>query len=162
MKLPTKIVLTSGIGIGKTRLNAFDNALLNAGAGNFNLSPVSSVIPPKAKIIYLSKNNSKKLLPRIGSIVPVVYSCVYGEKPDEKIAATLALGVPKSYNDHNGLIFEFAAENITKNEAEKVCQEMIKEAFQERGLKIGKIQFVSTECIVKEKITCAIAIALMI
>ena len=52
MELPSKVILTSGVGIGATKLNAFDNALLNAGIGNFNLSPVSSVIPPKAKIIY--------------------------------------------------------------------------------------------------------------
>ena len=51
MELPTRIILTSGIGIGSTKLNAFDNALLNAGIGNFNLLSVSSIIPPKAKIV---------------------------------------------------------------------------------------------------------------
>jgi len=51
MELPTRIILTSGIRIGSTKLNAFDNALLNAGIGNFNLLSVSSIIPPKAKIV---------------------------------------------------------------------------------------------------------------
>jgi len=91
MELPTRIILTSGIGIGSTKLNAFDNALLNAGIGNFNLLSVSSIIPPKAKIIYLTKDNREKLLPEIGSIVPIVYSCVYGEKLGERIVAILTL-----------------------------------------------------------------------
>jgi len=162
MGLPSKIILTSGVGIGTTKLNAFDNALLNAGIGNFNLSPVSSVIPPKAKIIYLSKSNSKKLLPKIGSIVPVVYSCVYGKKIGKKITATLSLAIPKNYGRYNGLIFEFAANNIGKNKVEKICENMVVEAFQNRNLKIEKILFASTECVAKEKITCAVAIALMI
>jgi len=73
MELPTRIILTSGIRIGSTKLNAFDNALLNAGIGNFNLLSVSSIIPPKAKIIYLTKDNREKLLPEIGSEeVPII------------------------------------------------------------------------------------------
>ncbi len=162
MKLPTRIILTSGVGTGSTKLNAFDDALLSAGIGNFNLLQTSSIIPPKTEIIYLTKSRGEKILPKIGSVVPTVYCYVYGEKVGTRVIATLGLGIPKNYKEYNGVIFEFTAENITKNETEKVCQEMIREAFQERGLKIGKIQFVSTECIVKEKITCAIAIALMI
>ena len=162
MELPTRIILTGGIGTGSTKLNAFDNALLNAGIGNFNLSPVSSVIPPKAKIIYLAKNSSEKLLPKTGSIVPVVYSCIYGKKLGERITAALALGIPKDYENYNGLIFEFAAKDITKNKAERICKEMVEEAFQVRNSKIEKILFTSTDCIVKEKITCVVTIALMI
>jgi len=37
MKLPTRIILTSGVGTGSTKLNAFDDALLSAGIENFNL-----------------------------------------------------------------------------------------------------------------------------
>jgi len=162
MELPSKIILTSGVGTGTTKLNAFDDALLNTGIGNFNLSPVSSVIPPKAKIIYLSKNNSEKLLPKVGSIVPTIYSCSYGNKFGERITAALALGIPKDYENYNGLIFEFAAKNITKNKAERICKEMVKEAFQVRNLKIEKILFTSTDYIVKEKIACVVAVALMI
>ncbi|MDD5638709.1 MAG: pyruvoyl-dependent arginine decarboxylase [Candidatus Pacebacteria bacterium] len=119
MKLPTKIILTSGIGIGSSKLTAFDNALLNIGIGNFNLLSVSSIIPPKAKIIYLTKDNREKILPKIGSIIPTVYTCVYEEKVSERIVAMLAPGLPKNYEDHNGVIFEFAGNNITKDRAKK-------------------------------------------
>lgn len=162
IKLPNKIILTSGIGVGRTKLNAFDNALLKAGVGNFNLLSVSSVVPPRAKVFYLSTNNQGKILPRIGSIVPAVYSCAYSEEVGEKIVVALAVAIPKNYKDHNGLIFEFSGRNITKREAEKFCREMSQEAFEARGAKIERILFISEDCIVRKKITCVIGAALML
>jgi arginine decarboxylase len=47
------IHVVSGIGTGKTVLSAFDNALRNAGVYNYNLIPLSSVIPPNSKVIKL-------------------------------------------------------------------------------------------------------------
>ncbi len=44
------IYVTSGIGIGKTTLSAFDSALKNAGVNNFNLIYISSIIPVNAKV----------------------------------------------------------------------------------------------------------------
>jgi len=162
MYLPKKIILTAGIGEGETELNAFDNALLNAGVANYNFLKVSSIIPPKAKIINLSQSNSKKLLPKIGSIVPAVYSCAYGKRIGQKIVATLALGIPKNFDVNNGVIVEFNGENINKDKAEKIAQEILKNAFQVRNLTIDKIQLITAECKVKKKYTCAIALALMI
>lgn len=40
-----KIVITAGVGSGKTALSAFDMALYEAGIANYNLIPLSSVIP---------------------------------------------------------------------------------------------------------------------
>ncbi|MGI4849956.1 MAG: pyruvoyl-dependent arginine decarboxylase [Janthinobacterium lividum] len=45
-----RIFITSAMGNGTTRLAAFDNALFKAGVANFNLIPLSSVIPPGASI----------------------------------------------------------------------------------------------------------------
>ena len=42
---PTKYNLVAGSTEGSTILNAFDGALLNAGAGNLNLVRVSSLHP---------------------------------------------------------------------------------------------------------------------
>lgn len=44
------IYITSGVGVGKTPLSAFDAALKDAGVHNFNLITLSSVIPPKSVI----------------------------------------------------------------------------------------------------------------
>lgn len=46
-----EIQITSGIGEGVTETAAFDAALLNAGIGNYNLLYLSSIIPPKSKIV---------------------------------------------------------------------------------------------------------------
>lgn len=45
------IYVAPGIGTGPTKLSAFDAALNHAGVANYNLIRLSSVIPPKAKII---------------------------------------------------------------------------------------------------------------
>ncbi|OGL39205.1 hypothetical protein A3J32_01480 [Candidatus Saccharibacteria bacterium RIFCSPLOWO2_02_FULL_46_7] len=45
------IQISTGIGKGPTELSAFDAALNAAGVANFNLIRLSSVIPPKTKII---------------------------------------------------------------------------------------------------------------
>ena len=45
------IHLTTGIGLGPTKLSAFDAALNAAGVANYNLIRLSSVIPPNTKIL---------------------------------------------------------------------------------------------------------------
>ena len=58
-----KIYLSSGIGTGPTRLSAFDAALNNAGIANYNLIRLSSVIPPKTKLIPLDSQIPADIVP---------------------------------------------------------------------------------------------------
>ena len=44
------ITVRRGTGTGRTALAAFDRALLDAGVSNFNLVPLSSVIPPSSEL----------------------------------------------------------------------------------------------------------------
>lgn len=46
-----KITIQKSIGYGSTELSAFDHALYNSGTANYNLLPLSSVIPPNSQII---------------------------------------------------------------------------------------------------------------
>lgn len=48
------IHVATGIGTGPTKMAAFDAALNHAGVANFNLLRLSSVIPPKSKLIIHS------------------------------------------------------------------------------------------------------------
>lgn len=48
---PDCIWPTSGHAEGITELNAFDNALLNAGIGNLNLIKLSSIVPANVEIL---------------------------------------------------------------------------------------------------------------
>lgn len=44
------IIVTNGLGTGRTEISAFDDALKKAGVANYNLIPLSSVIPPNSKV----------------------------------------------------------------------------------------------------------------
>ena len=47
--------LGAGIGTGNTALNSFDNALVRAGIGNYNLLKVSSILPSQCtKCSYIT------------------------------------------------------------------------------------------------------------
>ncbi len=46
-----KITITKGKGTGTTLLASFDKALQNCGVANYNLIPLSSVIPPATEIV---------------------------------------------------------------------------------------------------------------
>ena len=45
-----EIIITKGKGTGLNKLSAFDNALYDAGIANFNLIPLTSIIPPASKV----------------------------------------------------------------------------------------------------------------
>jgi arginine decarboxylase len=47
----TEIRISTGIGVADTQLSAFDAALYEAGIGDVNLIPLSSVIPPGADVV---------------------------------------------------------------------------------------------------------------
>jgi len=53
-----KLFMTSGVGAGHTGLSAFDAALLQSGIANYNLLPLSSVIPPGSEMIERTNANT--------------------------------------------------------------------------------------------------------
>ena len=53
-----RISIVSGIGSGQTSLSAFDDALWRCGAHNYNLIPLSSVIPPASEIALMEQHAS--------------------------------------------------------------------------------------------------------
>jgi len=88
--LPREFFLTSGRGISPTSpMNAFDNALREAGIADCNLLPVSSIIPSKCR-----ERRWKKL--EAGTITPVIMAKAIG-KSGETIGAGLAWGWEKEH-----------------------------------------------------------------
>ena len=51
--IPTRIFLTKGVGVHKDKLASFEQALRKAGIEKYNLVNVSSILPPKCKIISI-------------------------------------------------------------------------------------------------------------
>src|SRR3989304_7705334 len=97
-QMPNLISLAKGTAEGVTSLNAFDNALLNAGIGNLNLIKVTSIFPPIAKIVELPE------IPE-GSLVPVVYSYLVSNDPGELVSVAVGVGLNGS---SYGLLMEYA------------------------------------------------------
>ena len=49
--VPTKVFLTKGVGRHRYQLKSFEEALREAGVAQQNLVQVSSILPPRSKII---------------------------------------------------------------------------------------------------------------
>lgn len=143
---PKKYFVTAASSEGKSKLTAFDNALLKARIGNVNLLRVSSILPPGCQ------EDSGLVLPP-GSLVPTAYGYIVSDIPGETISACVGVGINSS--DSFGVIMEFSGK-CSKEEAEKNIKNMLNEAFETRGMELKDIKIASTEHKV-EKIGCALA-----
>jgi arginine decarboxylase len=92
MYVPKKIFLTKGVGRHKEKLSSFEMALRNAGIASFNLVSVSSIYPPKCKIVPREKG-LRELTP--GQIVHAVMSKNETKEPNRLIAASIGVAIPK-------------------------------------------------------------------
>ncbi len=136
---PTKFTLVAGKAEGPTRLNAFDNALLNAGVGNLNLVRVSSILPPAATYV-------ERVDIPYGSLVPMAYGSIVSSETGKRICAGIGVGIsPKGY----GIIMEYSGEGTARS-AEEAVKQMVEEAFRVRGLHLKEIKVKAEEHVVQE------------
>ncbi len=129
-----RLYLVAGKAEGSTLLNAFDNALLDAGIGDVNLIKVSSIVPPGVEVVM-----DKPTLPR-GALVPCVYAERTSERKGEVIAVALAVGIAE---DGFGVVME--SEGETAEEAKAKAVTMVEEAFRVRGIKPVRILQIAAE-----------------
>ena len=146
LPIPTKFNLVAGSSEGSTLLNAFDGALLDAGAGNLNLLRVSSVLPPYA--VY-----DEYLFIPPGNLVPTAYGAIDSDKPGTVISAAVGVGIPD--DGSFGIIMEVSGE-FDKNTAEEKVRKMVIEAFKMRNKTLTKIKVTVAQHEV-DKIGCAFA-----
>jgi arginine decarboxylase len=125
---PNVFWLASGSAEGATPINAFDNALLNAGVGNLNLVKVSSVVPTGAAML------DEPLPIDPGTLVPAVYATRHSNVPGEHICSVIGIGL--SENSH-GMIFEHSADSAER--AERAVRTMVEDAFNQRGMKLARL-----------------------
>lgn len=140
-KTPTKYFLVSGASDGFSPLNAFDGALLKAGIGNTNIVKMSSIVPPRCKMI------SPIALPP-GVLVPAAYASITSDVPGEIIAAGVAIALPKDKN-RNGLIMEYSAKG-RKDQIEKKVRQMALEGMRLRGWDVKDLKSIAIEYKVKK------------
>jgi arginine decarboxylase len=85
---PLTIRVSSGVGEGRTRLSAFDAALLDAGVANFNLIRLSSVIPPGSQVTTVGAHH--QLLGLHGDRLYCVYAEAYASTTLDEAWAGMA------------------------------------------------------------------------
>jgi len=100
--IPQKVFFTNGVGVHKDKLASFEAALREAGIEKCNLVYVSSILPPKCKIV--TKEAGLKIL-KPGQITFCVMSRNETEEPNRVISAAVGLAVPKD-KEHYGYLSE--------------------------------------------------------
>lgn len=123
-----KIAIVSGKDEGPTKLNAFDNALTDAGIGDVNLIKVSSMLAGNAEIIDLPT-----LKP--GSMVNCVLSEITSDVPGEEITAVVALAI----GEELGCVVETTGRNQKLEDLIDEAKFMVKYMMDTRGVEIKEL-----------------------
>jgi len=123
-----KIAITSGRAEGPSKLNAFDNALLDAGIGDVNLIKVSSIIPANSKFVKLPE-----LTP--GDMINCVLSHKTSKNKGDLITAVIAVAISEDF----GCVAEYSDVNKDPEEVKETAVFMVKEMMKIRGMEIREI-----------------------
>jgi arginine decarboxylase len=98
--IPRYFFLTKGVGKHKEYLQSFELALRSAGIRQFNTVNVSSIIPPRCKLV--SRESGLKML-KPGEIIFVVLAKSSTSEPHRLIAASVGVAIPSGKNDYGYL-----------------------------------------------------------
>jgi arginine decarboxylase len=97
--------LTKGVGRHRDKLTSFEQALRNAGIAHINLVRVSSIFPPRCRLI--SREKGLKQLDA-GQITYVVLSESGTNEPHRLMSASVGVAIPKDPNQH-GYLSEYSS-----------------------------------------------------
>lgn len=118
--VPRKLFLTSGVGIHKEKLTSFEMALREAGIAHFNLVRVSSIFPPRCKII--GREEGLGLL-QPGEIVFAVIAEMATNEPGRRIASSIGIARPADA-DKYGYLSEHHSYGQTEQEAGDYAEDL--------------------------------------
>lgn len=139
---PNIFSLVKGSGEGNMVLNAFDQALLNAGVGDTNLMRMSSIVPPACELV------DKIVLPK-GALIPIAYAQIGSDVPGTVLSAAIAVGIPEDPTEA-GVIMEHEDEKPLV-EVEKTVRKMAVDAFEYRNRKLKEVLSIGIEHTVVNK-----------
>lgn len=149
-----EIHIASGVGTGPTELSAFDSALFTAGVANFNLIPLSSVIPEAAKVI---EHNEK--IPKIeggwGDKLYVVKADYRTSVPG--VEAWAGVGWVQDKTTGRGLFVEHEGEN--REQVERQITNSLEALMETRDIDFGEIHMKVTGVVCEKDPVSAVVIA---
>lgn len=145
------ITIRTGAGTARTSLAAFDAALLDAGAANFNLVTLSSVIPPKSRVrqvdVPLGGNHGDRLY--------CVLSSASTEQPGRTVWAGLGWAVDETTT--GGLFVEHHGD--TRDEVAGLITASLEDMSINRGGGYDDVRMAVTSATCVDDPVCALAIA---
>jgi len=107
-----KLFLTKGVGIAEDKLTSFEYALRDAGIAGTNIVLISSIFPPKAKLI--PRRDGLKLI-KPGQVLFTIYSRNQTNEPQRLISASVGIAQPKDRSKY-GYLSEY--DSYGKNESD--------------------------------------------
>jgi arginine decarboxylase len=122
-RVPRRLFLTKGVGQHRYRLKSFEQALRKAGVARQNLVPVSSILPPKCKVI--SKDNGLRELIH-GQICFCVMAKSDTDEHGRLIAASVGIAIPKDSNKW-GYLSEVHGFGMNRREASDMSEDLAAE-----------------------------------
>src|SRR6476619_8569376 len=121
--VPTAMFFTKGKGIHKDQLTSFELALRDAKISDLNLVSVSSIKPPRCKIISLQEGRNF-LVP--GQVVFVIIARQSTNEPNRLIAASVGLANPAEEGQY-GYLSEHHSTGETAQKAGDYAEDMAME-----------------------------------
>lgn len=118
--VPSKVFLTKGVGRHKYRLKSFEQALRKAGVAHHNLVMVSSILPPKCKIVSREKGLAE-LVP--GAICHCVMARSDTNEHGRMIASAIGVAVPKD-RDKWGYLSEVHEYGMNSQQAGDMAEDL--------------------------------------
>src|SRR4029078_10229094 len=123
MYVPKAMFFTKGKGVHKDHLTSFELALRDAKISDLNIVSVSSIKPPKCKIISLQEGRNY-LVP--GQVVFVIIARQSTNEPNRLIAASVGLAAPAD-NGQYGYLSEHHSTGETAQKAGDYAEDMAME-----------------------------------
>ena len=117
---PTKVFLTKGLGRHKYQLKSFEEALRKAGLAQQNLVTVSSILPPKCKMVS-RENGLKGLKP--GEICFCVLARSDTNEHGRLVASSIGVAVPRDRNQW-GYLSEVHGHGMDLREAAEMAEDL--------------------------------------
>lgn len=137
MFIANNYTLVAGKSIGdKYEILSFDNALINARVGDYNLVKVSSILPPRC--FYLPEIQDLEK----GSILHIAYASLT-RKGLGKIASAVAVGIPSDKNC-NGVIMEYS-NSARMAHCIEIAESLVESAMAKRGISMEKVVSIGCE-----------------
>lgn len=148
------IKVASGIGVGPTKLSAFDAALNHAGVANYNLIRLSSVIPPGTDI-QISEKPLSHLPGAWGDRLYVVMAEQRVDTPNTE--AWAGIGWVQDKETGRGLFVEH--EGKSENTVRQDIRQSLEGLMATRNIDFGDIHMHVIGRICKHEPVCALVVA---